>query len=540
MAKSPLLQSFQMNEKFGMLASHLLIAFMMVCLAVSIQHLAQRIVPGWKPAYIPWLAFVLSLEAMHSRREVRREADLITSRLVYRLIEWVVIALVVKLTLSISQGLDQLVAELPLWREDFFTNFFDGEYVFVLLVCFIIWSISGGYSGLLLKLEGDKFLLELDIEAGIFSDRTAVRRQLAGRIFFIGMVMVLFTALVRWDYQSLWGGRPVSTYSLSYVMLYFLFGFGLITLTHFAARRALWALDHIPLSNTLGRRWLVYSLLFLLGVTLLAFILPTGYSMGLLATLAYLFNFLFGMISFLFYLLSLPFIYLLNLFFNLTNIDEQVEMPPPREYTPWQTPLTGAGPIPWWEALRSILFWALFIVITSYAFFIFFRQNQYLLRGLSKIPGWKYLVAVWRWLSSTFARASSQTRNLVTGAMNRLRLRRDAASSRSSSGFVNPRRLSPRQQILFFYLMMLRRGQESGIPRHPAQTPFEYEARLENDLPELDADLKSMTEAFVEARYSRHMISPDRARLVHNYWERIKRALRSLKKRTPGGVEHHD
>ncbi len=530
MVRSPLLESFQVNEKFGLLASHCLIALMMVCLAISIQHLAQRFVPDWQPGYIPWLAFLVSIEAMHSRRLVRRESDLITSRLVYRIIEWVVIALLVKLILSLSRGIDQLGIELVLWREDFLINFFDGEYVFVLLLSFFIWSISGGYAGQLLKLEGDKFLLELDIEVGIFSDRTAVRRQLAGRIFSIGMVMVLFTALVRWDYQSLWGSRPAPTFSLSYVMVYFLCGFGLLTLTHFAARRALWAMEHISLSRTLSRQWLAYSLIFLLVVTTLAFILPTEYSMGLLATLAYLFNLLFAVISFLFYLLSLPFIYLLNLFFNLTNIAENLERPSPPEYFPFEPPTGGAGPIAWWEVFRSILFWTLFLTITAYAFITFFRQNQYLLDSLRKIPGWQYLVAFWEWLSSGFARANRQTRFLAKGVMDRLRLSREADTSLRSGGFINPRRLSPRQQVVFFYLMMLRRGQESGIPRQPSQTPFEYEDRLENNLPEVDVDLKSMTDAFVEARYSQHIITPDRARHVHNYWEKIKRALRSHKK----------
>jgi hypothetical protein len=536
MSRSLLLESFQINERLGSIASHFLIALMMVCFAVSIQHLVERVVPGWHGGYIPWLAFLVSLEAMHSRREVRREADLITSRLVYRMIEWVVIALVIKLGLAVSRGLDQLWAELPLWREDFLTYFFDVEYIFVLLLTFIVWSLSGGFEGQLLMLEGDKFLLETDMEAGIFSDRTAVRRQLAGKIFIIGLFMVLFTTLVRWDYQTLWGDRPVPTYQLSYVMLYFLFGFALITLTHFTARRAVWAMEKTPLSHLLGRQWLMYSLLFLLGVTLLAFILPTGYSMGLLATLAYVFNLLFAMVSFLFYLISMPFIYLLNLFLNLTEIAEPFDNPARPQYTPFEPPLGGASPIPWWEALRTILFWALFLAITGYAFSIFFRQNQYLLGYLRKIPGWRYLVRFWQWLSSGLARANRQTRSALQGVLNRLRISREAAAALLPNGFVNPRRLSPRQQVLFFYLMMLRRGQESGIPRMPSQTPFEYEERLENDLPDVDVDLKSMTDAFVEARYSRHPITPDRARHVYNYWERIKRALR-LHKKGPGGIK---
>jgi hypothetical protein len=530
MTRSPLRESFQINEKLGMLASQLLVALMMVCFALSIQHLAQRIVPGWHAGYLPWLAFLVSLEAIHSRREVRREADLITSRMVYRLIEWVVIALVIKIIIAFYRGIHELWAEIPLWREDFLTYFLDGEYAFILLLSFFIWALSGGYSGLLLKLEGDKYLLELDIEVGIFSDRTAVRRQLAGRIFFIGMIMVFFTALVRWDFQSLWGERPVPTYNLSYVMLYFLFGFALITLTHFAARRAVWAMEHTDLSRNASKQWLLYSLLFLLGITMLAFILPTGYSMGLLATLAYLFNLLFGLVSFLFYLLSLPFIFILNIFLGLTETAEQIERPIPPEVNLLEPSSGSYGSIPWWEGLQSILFWTLFFAITSYAFIIFIRQNQYLLLHLSRIPGWQYLVAFFQRLSSGFEGVNRRSNQVLQNIMKRLRIPKEALSSLKPAGFVNPRRLSPRQQVLFFYLMMTRRGQESGLPRQPSQTPFEYEERLENNLPEVNLDLKSMTDAFVEARYSQHAIPSDRAKLVHTYWAKIKRALRSHKK----------
>jgi hypothetical protein len=125
--------------------------------------------------------------------------------------------------------------------------------------------------------------------------------------------MIFITALLRWDYQNLWGERPVPTYSLSYVMVYFVFGLSLITLSHFSARRAVWALERIPISREIGKSWLAYGLLFLLSISLLAFILPTGYSLGLLATVQYLLQLLSQLIYFIFYLLSLPFIYLLRI-----------------------------------------------------------------------------------------------------------------------------------------------------------------------------------------------------------------------------------
>jgi hypothetical protein len=48
------------------------------------------------------------------------------------------------------------------------------------------------------------------------------------------------------------------------------------------------------------------------------------------------------------------------------------------------------------------------------------------------------------------------------------------------------RKLSPRQQVQFYYLAMLRRGSEHGHARQPTQTPYEYARALENQIPEID------------------------------------------------------
>jgi hypothetical protein len=73
---------------------------------------------------------------------------------------------------------------------------------------------------------------------------------------------------------------------------------------------------------------------------------------------------------------------------------------------------------------------------------------------------------------------------------------------------------------------MLRRGGERGYTRGLTQTPYEYARALESQVPEIDQDVDSITEEFIEARYSRHDIPPEHVGLVRRYWERIKRALR--------------
>jgi hypothetical protein len=97
---------------------------------------------------------------------------------------------------------------------------------------------------------------------------------------------------------------------------------------------------------------------------------------------------------------------------------------------------------------------------------------------------------------------------------------------------VNIRRLPPREQVLFFYQAFLRRSGEHGLPRHPSQTPYEYSGSLKvgmqalEDDPSAWEDLTSLTDRFVEARYSKHEITPSHASLARRAWEHIRRYLR--------------
>jgi hypothetical protein len=89
---------------------------------------------------------------------------------------------------------------------------------------------------------------------------------------------------------------------------------------------------------------------------------------------------------------------------------------------------------------------------------------------------------------------------------------------------------SSRDQILYYYLSLLRRAGELGFPRRPAQTPREYEPTLATHLPEAQAETDQLTQAFVEARYSRQAIGGDQARRARAYWERVRAALQARRR----------
>ena len=86
--------------------------------------------------------------------------------------------------------------------------------------------------------------------------------------------------------------------------------------------------------------------------------------------------------------------------------------------------------------------------------------------------------------------------------------------------------LSPRELIMYFYLSLVRRAADGGLPRPASQTAREYSDRLRANLPDADADLETLTDAFETARYSPRAIAREDTRTPRKSWERLKRQLR--------------
>jgi len=64
-----------------------------------------------------------------------------------------------------------------------------------------------------------------------------------------------------------------------------------------------------------------------------------------------------------------------------------------------------------------------------------------------------------------------------------------------------------------------------------AQTPEEFAALLSPEIPQAAGDVGLLTTAYVEARYSRHdFLEEDRLAPVRHGWDRIRQALRDLKR----------
>jgi len=281
------------------------------------------------------------------------------------------------------------------------------------------------------------------------------------------------------------------------------------------------------------RQWAKYSLLFLLFLAMFVSLLPAGDSFGIFSVLGALLSFLLGvlfflgqlLISLIFLLVSLP---LMLLGQGAPDLNPP-PAPPPLPNLPVQppAPVTDSAAL---AMLRSILLWGSLAAIVIFVFLQFVRQHGGLraaLRG-SRMMNW--LSQAWQWLSRNADKTRAGLARAIADGWQNLVSRLEGNLILPLPNLIRLRALDPRRQIYFFYLAMIRRGEEQGLGRKPSQTPSEYAATLEKALPSSGEDIDSITDAFIAARYSRREVNSRDANVVKATWGRIRRALQEKSK----------
>jgi hypothetical protein len=183
--------------------------------------------------------------------------------------------------------------------------------------------------------------------------------------------------------------------------------------------------------------------------------------------------------------------------------------------------------------LKSLVFWAVALGMVFYVVRSYLRDHPELLEalgGLGPVRALRRLwTALWHWLGRWVETVSE---HLTSGLSLRLAGRK---SLEERLPFFRLGALSSRERVLYYYLSILQRAGQQGLPRQPDQTPYEYNATLESSLPQAQQEMGLLTQAFVEARYSRRAIEPDYVRYVRANWQRVKAALQALKQKAKQG-----
>ncbi len=500
------------DSVFTTLTNYLIVGGLLTCAVVGVLQLGLKIAPAWNVGYIPWLCFCVALESAYMTRYVRY-GQLPAPWYVLRGVEVVTLFLITRSVLGLVRGPQSPPAVNPLYSA------FDNELFALVIMVALVWLASWLLTSNLLNLEVIDPTLDREIIKDVAEAQVSSRQSLITFTAIIGVVLAFFAALIHTSPQP----ERAAPYSLWHVLVYFLLALILIGRTRLALLRAGWMWENVPIGRGVGGRWITYIVLLLIVALSVAVVLPTQYSLGLLGTLGYIFSLIVALIQVIVYVLTALIYALLSLFLPHVQRTSPPQMPAPLPFSAPETP--SAAPPTISEFVQSLIFWIVFLVIAGYVAVQYLRRHPEIVEWLKHWPGMGLVVRLWHRVRGWFGGLNRQIEDLLE-ARRRARQSAPARSAEASRRFINPRKLSPRQQVQFFYLAMLRRSGERGHPRQATQTPDEYARRLQTQLPDVNEDILSITQEFSEARYSRHEISIEKVGLVRRAWEHIKRALK--------------
>jgi hypothetical protein len=181
--------------------------------------------------------------------------------------------------------------------------------------------------------------------------------------------------------------------------------------------------------------------------------------------------------------------------------------------------------------LRTAVFWVATIALVGYVVWSYLRDHPEIVEALKRLQ-----------ITAALRALLAQLRRQARAAISAIReMSSENAGGRDDGGGqfrgVRLSARSPRERVLFYYLSTLRRAARAGIPRVQDQTPREYGSVLGPRLPEAHADLASLTDHFVEAKYSHHEITREREKRARVEWRTVRRALAALRRAADSAPE---
>ncbi len=394
------------------------------------------------------------------------------------------------------------------------------------IVVLLAWVVAGDVA---------RILYLLDHPEVYDSNPAPPVRRLAARYFIGGLLVFVLAGLSQQSVQHTLGiYSATGSGPLLQVVLYFLLGAILLAQLSYAARQRQWRDRGVTVAAGLSRRWMGYTMAVVAVVMLLAFALPSSYSVGLTDLVTGVREAVVTVIVNIFTVIGTPLRWLLSLLATKPSTLPPRPLPTalpahlPPHLPPLRHPAKGHG-ANWGGLLKSLIFWGAVLAALLYLLRgVLQRQSRTgrFLRGLGSLG-----VEVRRWWVALWRRL----RRYASGATAYLPLQRSAASvsgaesERHGIGRWGAR--SSRGRVIRYYLGMVHRANRHGVTRGAAQTPHEFDTVLAARLSEGHADLRHLTDAFVEARYSRHPVSVEHAQEAQANGQRIRAALRRLRKR---------
>ena len=493
----------------ALLVRPLLISGMTTCIAASWVMLIEAILGDWRGGYIVGLVALVTLETLIAERQMRIHGWFYADRLRVRLTELGVMLLVLKPASYLHRGWEALANDMRMLPYQPM-SFFDGHFILGVVVIVPLW---------LLALDIAASLVEMESLGAGAQDRETARNELKNS-FGVGAVILLLPL----GLQGLGRTWPVLSIHITQVnrlsllpLLYFGLGLALFGQARLALLQTSWATDGIPVAPGLARRWTTWGLILIGSVIVVALLMPAGNTLiGL-----YAFTWLLWLMATIGQVIASVFIFLLALLLSPCMLLFRLQQP--EGLRPLQ-PLIQPPPSPPGEGrtllpIQIVAFWIVVAIAIYFILRAYWHDRQ--ISGL-----WKTLAQVLQeWWYGLLALLRSW-RGRVHIRWGQRAEEKPVQVATAPSWWQRWQARTPRERVRRFYLALLDRAAQAGLARRPDQTPYEYADRLKPHLSEEEDALSTLTQAFVEARYSRRAFEPKEVGLLLRAWQRLRSKLR--------------
>jgi hypothetical protein len=234
------------------------------------------------------------------------------------------------------------------------------------------------------------------------------------------------------------------------------------------------------------------------------------------AILAGIYLFLFGIFRF-----FLTLFMLLMSWLTGKPVDQPPPPAPPVPPAAMPQAQQAASVMPPWAG--GLVFWIFAAILLGYAAYIYFSGKGSDFAWARRL--WAMLRARWLVLFGSYQQwQAARLRAQAERAEAALR-----GNGRGLPSWLSLRGLDADRQVRYYYLALLHRANEAGLPRKEAETPLRYAPRLADQLEADDANraaIADLTDAFIQIRYAGDHVAPDRLSKIKQMWRELKNSLK--------------
>jgi len=498
----------------------LIVITMIMCLNLSLVSLVRAFNPAWSGNTLLAGMLLTTLEALYSRRILisqHHHQDLFYLAR-YHLVEWGMLIMALKLIQLLSYP-TQLLRELQLvWQEP--AEAINFEFSMMLTLGLLAWVITRQTLSNFDNLQDPN-------ESGLAMEELSQNFFLGGALILLISGLTQLLLVWQLNYATIQAQifnlkRPHVEGIILNVLVYFILGLVLLSQVNLTRLLIRWQRQEIEVAPQLISQWIKYSFAFLSVLALFAFMLPTNYTLGFLASAGRVIAFILAIINFilelLLFLITLPILWLLHqLLGTALNADTPMPTPPPSpiDSTAMQTPSF------WLELLQSVGFWLVMLIIIFYLVKTYLNDHPELMQLLKSIRLFNLLQNIISRLRQLLRQvwgygASWRPKKLNLSPL--FQAHDVSTHKRNWLGHGD----SPRDQILHYYRDLLQQLEHFSYRRRQDHTPYEYEPQLRQAMPEVETEVHALTAAFVQARYSQADFTPDQAASAKQQWQLIR------------------